>query len=94
VGSIVENLYFFLDASKKRSSILNLYFDNVVYRGDKKLCLNQILRLMTTFSFQFKEADSQQIQTWLAYLRSLDFIQNLTSNEIAFRSRTQKSVSE
>jgi hypothetical protein len=83
VGSIVENLYFFLDASKKRSSILNLYFDNVVYRGDKKLCLNQILRLMTTFSFQFKEADSQQIQTWLAYLRSLDFIQNLTSNEIA-----------
>jgi hypothetical protein len=47
------------------------------------LCFNQILRWMTTFSFQFKEADSQQIQTWLAYLRSLDFIQNLTSNEMA-----------
>ena len=40
---------------------------------------------MTTFSLQFKEADSQQIQTWLAYLRSLDFIQNLTPNETALQ---------
>ncbi|MEN9609467.1 MAG: hypothetical protein RLZZ628_281 [Bacteroidota bacterium] len=36
---------------------------------------------MTTFSLQLKEADNQQIQIWLAYLRSLDFIQALTPNE-------------
>jgi hypothetical protein len=53
--------------------------------GDKKIILNPILRFMTTFSLQFKEADSQQIQTWLAYLRSLDFIQNLTPNETALQ---------
>ncbi len=60
---------------------MNLSLGNVVVMGDKKIILNPILRFMTTFSLQFKEADSQQIQTWLAYLRSLDFIQNLTPNE-------------
>ena len=30
---------------------------------------------MSIFSLQFKEADSQQVQLWVEYVRALDFVQ-------------------
>ena len=36
---------------------------------------------MTTVSLQFKEAEKHQIEVWLDYLRSLDFIQTIKVKE-------------
>lgn len=37
---------------------------------------------MTTFSLELKDADRQQVQVWVDYLRSLDFVQAIREKEV------------
>ena len=41
---------------------------------------------MTTLSLELKNADSNQINQWIAYLRSLDFVQAIREKEVAVSS--------
>ena len=38
---------------------------------------------MTTLSLELKDADRPQIQIWVEYLRSLDFVQTIKEKEVA-----------